>query len=153
MYAGVLPITPLSRAVQHASFNTVKLLFEHGGSATRGQLVYFTCLRRTDDPCTLPILRLLVEKGAPVNDLRYEDVPELRFQTVFEIYPLMCASSRGNVDAVRLLLENGADPRKKLLIGTSLPIDAARDQGFEEVVEVLSEAMGQKTTMHNKCSL
>ncbi|KAL8707408.1 MAG: hypothetical protein Q9220_007553 [cf. Caloplaca sp. 1 TL-2023] len=47
--------TPLSFAVLEAPLSTVQLLFEHGGSATRGQLVWHAVHR--EDAESIPVLQ------------------------------------------------------------------------------------------------
>ena len=72
------------------------------------------------------IIRLLVARGARV------DVGDDYGETA-----LCCAASRGQVEAVRALLEAGADPRKWGEVGT--PLECARG-GPPELLEILRAA-------------
>ncbi|KAI4100463.1 MAG: hypothetical protein LQ345_007455, partial [Seirophora villosa] len=64
--ARVLDNTPLSSAASYAPLHIVKLLFEHGGSADKGNLVCHAADRK--DPEAIPVLQYLVDRGAPTNE-------------------------------------------------------------------------------------
>lgn len=140
-YAGVYAVTPLSRAVQFASFAIVQLLFQYGGQADQGELLNFACKRKPEDQDTMQIIQTLLEMGAPANHLLFEDIPDLVDVTMFNGTPLWSCCVTGNSDAVRLLLQHGANPWKKPPVATDFPIDLARKNGYYEIVKLLSEAM------------
>lgn len=140
-YSSLRAVTPLSRAVQFAPLTIVNLLFEYGGLADRGELLNFACKRKAEDRDTLRIIQLLLGKGAPVNNLLFEGKPDLYDVTMFNGTPLWNCCISGNTDAVRLLLQHGANPRKKPFVSEDFPIDVARNKGYQEIVGLLSEAM------------
>ncbi|KAL8726866.1 MAG: hypothetical protein Q9166_006418 [cf. Caloplaca sp. 2 TL-2023] len=136
-------VTPLSYAVQQASFDTIKLMFQHGGSTAQGQLLNMAS-DRTDPDC-VPILQFLFDHGdTRVNNTWLEDRPELHPWWGFDnATPLHHAARVGNIDAVRWLLEHGADPskRSKRIIGCgTTPIDSATFMKHTEVVQLLLQA-------------
>jgi hypothetical protein len=136
----VWEVTPLSYAVARAPLETVRLLFDHGGSVTRGYLVNHAT-QRPDSEC-LDILRFLVDQhGAPVDQMLWEDRPDLvHWARIFGTTPLDNAANAGNVDAVRFLLDHGVDRNKK---GTNffgkIPLDTAISGKHEEIVKLLEE--------------
>ena len=73
----------------------------------------------------LEMARLLLEKGAHVND-----------QDKFSWTPLMIASRSGHADIVRVLLDAGADVNAKTGTGYTALMAAAK-QGHAEIVKLL----------------
>ena len=104
-----LDITPLSYAVQSATFDVIKMLFAHGGSIHKGQLLHFAAGRQLPD--RLEVVTYLVNKGAPINDIMYQhDQGSIDLQFgVGLVTPLHGAASNGYLDVVQLLVEHGAD--------------------------------------------
>lgn len=128
--------TPLSRAVQSAPLEIIELLFEHGGSIEKGQLLH-SAIRRTL-PDYLQVVQMLIDKCCPINTIQYQN-----HHDSFEHYkwfglgtPLYNAAHSGNVAMVELLLRNGADPLMPANSG-SLPIHMAEAAGHTAVVELL----------------
>ncbi|KIX03847.1 uncharacterized protein Z518_07400 [Rhinocladiella mackenziei CBS 650.93] len=105
-----LDLTPLSYAVQYAPFDVIKTLFDYGGSIHRGQLVHYAV--RRDQPDTLEVLAYLLNKGASINDVMYQNqMDSYRLQQAFGLgTPLHEAAQRGKLEVIRFLLEKGADP-------------------------------------------
>jgi hypothetical protein len=62
--------TPLSIGVRRASFSTIKMLFDRGGSIQHGQLLQYAVNR--DEPDHLEVIDFLAEKGAAINDVIYQ---------------------------------------------------------------------------------
>ena len=123
--AGEWDVTPLSCAVAQAPVSTVKLLFEHGGSTAYGQLMNFAS-NRTDSE-GVPIMQYLLNRGASINDTLWENRPDLmHWAMVGASTPLHGAAAAGNVEAVRFLLEHGADRTKRSVRSGKLPIDVAQ---------------------------
>ncbi|EXJ77008.1 hypothetical protein A1O3_10165 [Capronia epimyces CBS 606.96] len=104
-----LDLTPLSYAVQYAPFDVIRTLFDHGGSIHTGQLVH--CAVRRDQPDTLQVLAYLLNKGASINAVMYQNRPDsYQLQQAFGLgTPLHKAAQRGKLEVPRFLLENGAD--------------------------------------------
>lgn len=66
--------TPLSMAMTKASFSTIKLLFDRGGSAKHGQLLY--CAARRIGPDRIKILDFILSKRARgMNKLLHQHRP------------------------------------------------------------------------------
>ena len=93
--------TPLYISVKNGNFNAVKIMLEHNGDATEifdgGEtLLYITASRYEDKN---DIAELLIEHGVDINA-----------QNRLGNTALHRAILRYNIDLVRILLENGADP-------------------------------------------
>ncbi|KAL8904484.1 MAG: hypothetical protein Q9207_003248 [Kuettlingeria erythrocarpa] len=140
-------VTPLSYAANRAPLSVVKLMFEHGGSATIGQLVNHASDR--DDADSIPVLQLLVDHGAPTNEWLFENRPDLHHWAAAggSQTGLYYAAEAGLIENVRFLLKHGADPRKRGIrmhrYEGRLPIDIARWRKHEEVVQLLDEAAAE----------
>lgn len=140
-------VTPLSYAANRAPLSIVKLMFEHGGSAVIGQLVNYASDR--DDADGIPVLQLLVDHGAPTNEWLFENRPDLHHWSAAggSQTGLYYAAEAGLIENVRFLLKHGADPRKRgIRMHTHegrLPIDIARTNKHEEIVQLLSEAAAE----------
>lgn len=132
----VLDITPLSVAVQEASFSIIKLLFEYGGSIEHGQLLHYAIRRVRAD--YLEVLVFILDKGPHVNQVMYENRPACyELQKPFGIgTPLHEAADMGRLDVVDVLLARGADPNIKDARG-ELAIERAERNNKVAVVERL----------------
>ena len=115
---------------------TIKLLFAHGGSIEHGQLLHYAVRRNIND--RPKVAQLLIDKGAPINDVMYQNHPEsYRQMQDFGIgTPLHEAAEEGKLDMVELLIAHGADPMIRDPKG-ELAIDKARRAGQSEVVQQL----------------
>ncbi|KAL9593845.1 MAG: hypothetical protein Q9219_007360 [cf. Caloplaca sp. 3 TL-2023] len=140
-------VTPFSYAVRHATLDMVKFFFEQGGLVTRGNLIWHAATRRDDDPDTIPILQLLVDKGAAVDKSLNEGNPDLHIWAIAQASktPLWMASEYGNTEIVRFLLANGADVNKGGVYNPSWgacppPIKIAERLNHEEIVKLLTDA-------------
>jgi ankyrin repeat protein len=101
--------TPLSIAVRRASFSTIKMLFDRGGSIQHGQLLQYAVNR--DESDHLGVIDFLVEKGQPINDVMYQN----RLKNCFQLRafglgtPLHIAAEMGRLDVIKHLLARGPD--------------------------------------------
>ncbi|KAI4196903.1 MAG: hypothetical protein LQ348_002226 [Seirophora lacunosa] len=151
--ARVLDNTPLSSAASYAPLHIVKLLFEHGGSADKGNLVCHAADRK--DPEAIPVLQYLVDRGAPTNEWYHETRPDLHCWVMAcgGRSPLYLAAEAGCIENVKFLLEHGADPNKRcapfptLKRDGPLPIEGAisgKREGIvgkhDEIIQLLTEA-------------
>ena len=105
-----LELTPLSYAIQFATFDVIKALFDYGGSVHTGQLVHYAV--RRDQPDCLKVLAFLLDKGASINDVMYQDqINSYQLQEAFGLgTPLHEAAQHGKLDVIQFLLAKGADP-------------------------------------------
>ncbi len=72
------------------------------------------------------IARILIENGAQVNVRQQAGAT-----------PLHSAAQNGNLELLIMLLENGAETNVRME-GGKMPADLARDQGFDEIAEILT---------------
>ncbi|KAL2419226.1 hypothetical protein ABEF95_004985 [Exophiala dermatitidis] len=133
-----LDLTPLSYAVQYASFDIIKTLFDHGGSIRTGQLVHYAV--RRDHPDSLEVLAYLLKKGACVNDVMYQHHPDsYRLQQAFGLgTPLHEAAQLGKLEVIRFLVEHGAEPYVVDSLGQTV-LERATVYGHPEVAAFLSQ--------------
>jgi hypothetical protein len=95
--------TPLHIAIENGNLEMVRILIESGADVNAKTKLGITPLLMIEDHENgFDLAKLLVSKGADVN------VQNNGKETV-----LMFAAEGGNVEFVRLLLENGANPRLK----------------------------------------
>lgn len=132
--------TPLSFAVSEASIPTIQLLFDGGGDIQKGQLFDYATWRKTAD--RLDVLQLLWARGltqSAINKVKYQDIPQdYQLNKYSEIgTPLHNAARVGDVDAVKWLLEHGANPLVKDPRGR-IPLQLARDREKTEIIEYLT---------------
>ncbi|KGO70384.1 hypothetical protein PITC_014970 [Penicillium italicum] len=106
-----IDFTPLSYAVEHASLPIVNLLLNRGGDVTKGQVLHHAVARDSD---AVEVLKLLIDQGAPINGIMYQD-----HQPSWDMYffmgetPLHKAVFLRKIDVIHYLLEEGADPNVK----------------------------------------
>lgn len=86
------------------------------------------------------VVKSLLDAGADVNrqltksDWIVQTVPRLEGVTALE-----SAVNANNIDGVRMLLKNGADPSISDKFG-SKPLDTAKRRGFTEIIKMLEDA-------------
>lgn len=131
-----MDITPLSIAVEKATFSIIKLLFDNGGSIEHGQPLIFAV--RRDEPDYLDVIQFICDKGVPINHVMYQSHMHsyLFHRAVGVGTPLHEAAARGKLDVVDFLLERGADPLIPDARG-KLAIERAERHGHTDVVERL----------------
>ncbi|RDW87064.1 ankyrin repeat domain-containing protein [Aspergillus mulundensis] len=133
----VIDLTPLSLAVESAPLPIISLMLSHGGNVRQGQLLHHAVQRQSD---TVAVLRLLIEKGAPVNACMYDDYPSWAlFHFMGLGTALHKAAELGHVDAVRYLISQGADRRIKDANGRTA-MECARMSDQQQVIEALNQA-------------
>lgn len=105
----VLDLTPLSVAVQEASFVIIKLLFDKGESIEHGQLLHYAVSR--NQPDHLEVLQFIPNKNSDANHVIYENCfQSYQLQEAFGIgTPLHEAAEMGKLNVMSALLANGAD--------------------------------------------
>ncbi|KIW81107.1 hypothetical protein Z517_04130 [Fonsecaea pedrosoi CBS 271.37] len=133
-------VTPLSRAVQYAPLKIVQLLLDFGGSATTGELVWFACQRPAEDPDALTILKLLYNRGAPVDNVLFADFNDLRDVSISTGTPLWVSIGKGDVARVQFLLDRGASLLAKEPGLDLSPLEKARHCVNQEIAKIVSQA-------------
>ncbi|MCJ1393752.1 hypothetical protein MMC18_006628 [Xylographa bjoerkii] len=130
--------TPLTYAAQRASLNTVMILFEYGGDARIGSPLH-SVIRGTK-PGRLAIFEYLLEKGAPIDGLEYEEHHRL-----FQVWrcrglgtPLHAAVKVESEIMIAALLGKGADRTIKDTLGRT-PFDLAEEWGLARIAEFLRD--------------
>ena len=124
--------TPLSVAVSESNIPMVSLLLACGGNAKKGQLMHrAACLPAVD----ASLLDMLFEAGAPLDEIEYEHhLSSLRWTSLFERgTPLHEACKHDNKEAVRWLVDRGADPWRRNTRGYT-PDVVAREQAIKDRV-------------------
>ncbi|KAF2756386.1 ankyrin [Pseudovirgaria hyperparasitica] len=104
--------TPASQAMLCAPLDLIDYMFSRGADVAYGELLQWAVIR--DRPDALEVVKRVVERGAPINKLKYEDEPAVFLERkIFGLgTPLHRAAEDGKADVVRYLLEQGADPLK-----------------------------------------
>ena len=121
---------PLGLASFFGHARAVQVLLEHGArvDAASSNEMHVMPLHSAAAARSVPIARLLLEHGAPVN------ARQGRGDSGFT--PLMEAAFNGQVDMVEVLLDHGADPRLRDEEGRTAA-DHARAQGHASLAERL----------------
>jgi ankyrin repeat protein len=131
-------LTPTSQAMYKAPLEIIDYLFSRGADAGCGQLLQHAVHRDKSD--ALDVVRRVVERGAPINEIKYENEPMLYSERKpFGLgTPLHRAAELGKIDIVRYLLEQGANPLKVDSKGKT-PRFWAESKNYVEVATVLKE--------------
>lgn len=118
--------TALHLACFYGNFEKVEQLVEDGADIEAIEKYGRTPLHFASDEGHEKIVELLTEKGADLNKKNGDD----------GWTPLHWACKKGRLNVVQVLVNKGAE--RKIKDGNGkIPLDIAREQGFEEVVKVL----------------
>lgn len=155
--------TAMSMAAQRSPPEYIAELIDRwGGDVHRGQVLHHALDRSTLDRSSVDrstlddrtvnvagleyktaedivdVLRLLLDRGAPLNLTMYaDDPPSLRMYGLRDLgTPLHKASQQGNVEAVRFLLSQGADASVCSTKGKTA-LEWAEAAGHDDVVAIL----------------
>ncbi len=132
-----IDITPLSVAVKKAAPDLLEELLDHSGDVQKGEVLQHALDRKTD---VIPVLGMLLDRGAPLDAVMYEEHPgSFQLNFIFERHTPLCkAAAIGNAEAVRFLLESGADPSVQNSKGRTA-LECAEQKGHQEIVEILTQ--------------
>ena len=138
--------TPLLHAVQYGLLEVVQILLDAGANPNiadkEGYTPLYEAIVYFPFECSLEIIKLLLKNGAKVDH-------EIKFRWhEFRCTPLLRAVSYGKEEVVQILLENGADPIKKLKNYRTTPLAYAHFQlsilpheRYENIIKMLEDAM------------
>ncbi|KAF2870492.1 ankyrin repeat-containing domain protein [Massariosphaeria phaeospora] len=92
--------TPVSIAMYPAPIETINYLFQRGANPLNGELLQWAVIR--NEPNGLDLVRHIVEKGAPIDEIKYANDPKSYYQREpFGLgTPLHRAAEDGKVDIV-----------------------------------------------------
>ncbi|CAM0943883.1 unnamed protein product [Alopecurus aequalis] len=120
--------TPLALAAQRGYTSTVKVLLEHNADPNKATEHQFRPLILALNNLSLSCVKLLIQAGADVNGLGPGLGPCDN--------PLAIAAEKGLTEAIKWMLEAGADPNVPDMFGR-MPIELAAEYGTREDVEIL----------------
>ncbi|KAL1869024.1 hypothetical protein Plec18167_008027 [Paecilomyces lecythidis] len=130
-----IDLTPMSYAIEYASIDIIRLLFDRGADIYKGQLLHHAIERQSD---IIDVVALLLEKGVSINAKMYED-----HYFSWRLYyfmglgtPLHRAAELGKIDVVRYLISQGADVNIKDAMGQTA-LDCAAKHGCSDIVDLL----------------
>ncbi len=103
----------------------------------KGEVLQQALKRKTD---VIGVMGMLLDRGAPLNAVEYQNHPE-SFSAYWNIVergtPLFKAVAMGNAEAVRFLLELGADASIRSSDGRTA-LECGEKEGFTEVINILN---------------
>lgn len=131
-----IDLTPMSYAIQFAPPDLIEELLDRDGDVHRGELLQHALDRSAD---VVEILGMLLDRGAPLDSTMYANHEASR-----RLYPFMAlgtplhkAATLGKADAVRYLLEQGADVTIRDANGRTA-VECAELARHDEVVEIFA---------------
>ena len=125
----------LQRACKKGNFDDVKRLIDRGANPNERDFCGFTCLHEAALEGHINIVKFLIKKGADVNKqaLKVGDLET----------PLIDAAENKHFETVKVLLENGADPRIFNIDGftalTKIYNEHDDEEGYEDIIKLLEE--------------
>ncbi|KAF2491383.1 ankyrin, partial [Lophium mytilinum] len=138
--------TPMSLAIYQAPLELIDYVFSRGGDARCGQLLQWAVIR--EKPDALDVVRRVVQRGAPINEVKYEREPTVYWEREpFGLgTPLHRAAEFRKRDVVKYLLEQEADPLKLDSKGKT-PRFLAEKYDDAELASILKEAEDKHSRM------
>jgi len=150
-------------AVRTNNINKVNNLIEQGADINfhDSRMEGVTALHEASRKGNVEILNFLLQNGADIHSMNHNGFTPLHIaaycgenMTVSTLIkngadvnakakenltPLHTAAVRGNIDTVELLINNGADPLAYSSKDNATPIDFAKREGHQDVVNLLSK--------------
>lgn len=137
--------TPLLHAVRHGLKEVAQILLEYGADPNIADENGFTPLYESivyfPFDFSVDLIKLLLENGAEVDH-------EIKFRWhELRCTPLLKAVSYGNEEVIQILLENGADPIKRVRDYAATPLSYAHFQlsilpheRYQHIIKMLEDA-------------
>lgn len=123
--------TPLhSTASFNDSVDVVRILIENKANVNVVDNLGNTPLHLATQEGCVSIVQILIENGANINAINEYD----------EDTPLHLAAHNNNLEIVKYMIDKGADINAKN-IKHKVPLDCAKEKGYEEIVEYLMDKM------------
>ncbi|KAI4137471.1 MAG: hypothetical protein L6R39_007265 [Caloplaca ligustica] len=124
---------PLAAAVKYdTSFEVINLLLAAGATIKESDALHIAVMEGKKD-----VVKLLVEKGADVNEMGFEYRLDNSLADRAGM-PLHFAVDSGKVDMVKLLLDMGAEKCLKD-VQDRTPLERAREKGDEEIITLMKK--------------
>jgi ankyrin repeat protein len=111
-------------SAQENSVETAKMIIDAGADLNATDSLGWTVMLIAAQNDNAELIKILHEKGNSVNDV------------IAGVTPLYIATSNKSVNAVRMLVDLGADPDKTGKLDES-PIEMARQEGLTEIENIL----------------
>ncbi len=141
--------SPMYYVAGYGSLSILKLLFDHGAQVDSNAFFAIIRDKKRRDPERIPMVELLLSKGADVNFLHeYERLPTssaLVYSRRFRHTPLWEAVKARDVEMVELLIRKGADVNLRILVN-----DAENTSPLEEMLASKSVKMRDIATRLKK---
>ena len=162
--------TSLMIAIAEEKMELMKILIDKGAEIeaqdTMGRTPLFYAVENIE------VVRLLLEKGANVNHTTVENTSPLLYSVYFNMgkgvieillslgagdkegtkeVALICATMEGNIEAVKVLLKNGADANAKGDEGLSALMYAAESGLSESCCEISSLLLDHGASLNDVC--
>ncbi|MBN1223597.1 MAG: ankyrin repeat domain-containing protein, partial [Candidatus Aminicenantes bacterium] len=134
----------LMEAASKGNLEICKLLVEKGAGIDYATEEGFTALMAAAWHGKLDVAKYLIDQGANVNAVKTDE--GLKWS------PLVFASRYGQTEAVRLLLEKGADPSVRNVDGKEIFI-LAKEQGHDEILKFLRQKLKEPKTSKRSVNL
>ena len=107
--------SPLSDAIAYGSMDTIHFLLEQGANIHHGNLLHHAALRSDQQEGAL-LVEDLARRGTDVNAYRFDSPGVFRWRATYkQLTPLHVACGKMNIPVARALLQNSADPYRRML--------------------------------------
>ncbi|KAK6430654.1 hypothetical protein LTR95_013186 [Oleoguttula sp. CCFEE 5521] len=139
----MLDESALSKAVVVGSMDLVHFLLAKGTDVQHVNRLHNAALRR-DTVEGAALIQEFVKRGADPNEYRYQNPVAFRWRAPFDLpTPLRVACREVNIPVAHALLQNGADPHRKMLqsweeVGSS-PLQVAKESGRKDLIDVFGK--------------
>ena len=136
--------TPLSYAVKYADLPTIDLLLGRGGDVRKGQLLHNAICRESH---TLEVVKDLIDRGAPLNSLMYQD-----HQASWDMFPFMretplhTALALKRYDVIRYLVSIGANVNIENCKGQTI-MQCADEGTKRQIVQEIKSRSGLQASL------